>query len=489
MEARVHKWISLIFAFLAAGAHGCAAVGAAADPRPGRRPPNVVLVVADDLGAAELGCYGQARIRTPRIDALAREGVRLTDFDVAAPVCAPSRAMLLTGLHAGHAPVRDNREVGAEGQFALPRSATTVAQDLAARGYATGLFGKWGLGGPGSGSEPGDFGFGRFVGYLCQRKAHDHYPDALWSDRTPLPLPGNAAAKDAEAEYAHDVIRDAATAFVAANRDRPFFLCFASPLPHLALQVPPAELRAYEGTFPEAPYDGSKGYRAHPTPRAAYAAMVTRFDRDVGAIVDALRAAGLERDTIVLVTGDNGATHDVGGVDTAFFRSVGDLRGRKGSLWEGGLRVPFVAWAPGRLPAGRVLDGFAWTPDLRATIDAWCGAAAPATDGRDLGPWLAGTAPMPVPAAAYAGYWEFPGYGGQQAVRFAMDGRAWKAVRRDMGKAGAAAPVQLFDLAADPNERTDVAAAQPAAVARAMELMRAAHAPNADFPMPGVDAK
>lgn len=489
METSARRWISLIFPGIAAAiVGGCARPLVPAAPLPGR-PPNVILVVADDLGAAELGCYGQRLIRTPRIDALAREGVRLADFDVAAPVCAPSRAMLLTGLHSGHAPVRDNREAGAEGQFALPRSATTVAQDLAARGYATGLFGKWGLGGPGSGSEPGDFGFGRFVGYLCQRKAHDHFPDSLWSDRSVLPLPGNAAAKDAEVEYAHDVIRDAATAFVGTNRDRPFFLCFASPLPHLALQVPAAELREYDGAFPETPYDGTKGYRRHPTPRAAYAAMVTRFDRDVGAIVDAVRAAGLERETIVLVTSDNGATHDVGGVDTPFFRSVGDLRGRKGSLWEGGIRVPFVAWAPGRLPAGRTLDGFAWTPDLRATIDAWCGATAPATDGRDLGPWLAGTAPAPAPPVPFEGYWEFPGYGGQQAVRFAMDGRAWKAVRRDMAKAGAAAPVMLFDLAADPGERDDVAAAHPAAVARASELMRAAHVPNADFPMPGVDAK
>lgn len=462
----------------------CAGVRADAPLRNGaRRPPNVVLVIADDLSAAELGCYGQPRIRTPRVDALAAEGVRLTHFDSAAAVCAPSRAMLLCGLHAGHAPIRDNREVGPEGQMPIGAATRTLATDLKSAGYATGLFGKWGLGGPESVSEPLDCGFDAFTGYLCQRKAHDHYPPSLWEGRTALPLAGNPPDEPGGATYAHDVIRDAAVRFIRANRDRPFFLMFATPLPHLALQVPEADLAPYVGAFPETPYDGTRGYLPHPTPRAAYAAMVTRFDRDVGAIVDAVRAAGLERDTIVLVTADNGATHDVGGVDTEFFGSTGGLRGRKGSHFEGGLRVPFIAWAPGRIASARVLDAPAWSVDLRATIDAWCGMAPAEGDGRDLSGWLDGRSIDPP--RTFAGYWESPGYGGQQAVAWRDGPHLWKALRQGMNKAGADAPIMLFDLAADPNEATDLARSRRDIVAEAREQMVRQHVPNPGFPLAG----
>lgn len=447
------------------------------------RPPNVVLVVADDLSAGELGCYGQTRIRTPRIDALAREGARATNFDSAAPVCAPSRATMLTGLHAGHCSIRDNRELGPEGQQPIGAGTATLVHDLDRRGYATGLFGKWGLGGPLSGSEPLDCGFDRFVGYLCQRKAHDHYPPSLWSDRDRLPLPGNPDGSPTGQTYAHDIIRDAAVRFVSDHRDRPFLLVFASPLPHAALQVPDADLAAYAGTFEEKPYDGSRGYLPHPTPRAAYAAMITRFDRDVGAIVDAVRAAGLERETIVLVTADNGATHDAGGVDTAFFDSTGGLRGRKGGHWEGGLRVPFIAWAPGRIAPGRVLQDAAWMVDLRATIDAWCSAGAPPTDGRDLSGWIEGRAA--TPPRPFEGYWESPGYGGQQAVAWTEGPHRWKAVRMDLATRGLNAPVQLFDLAADPNEATDLAATQPDTAQAAWDRMARSRLPSDAFPLAG----
>ena len=451
-----------------------------------RRRPNVIVVLADDLSAGEVGCYGQQRIRTPHIDALARDGVRLAHFDTAAPVCAPSRATLLCGLHSGHAPIRDNREVGAEGQAPIGAGTATLVHDLHRAGYATGLFGKWGLGGPGSGSEPLDCGFDAFTGFLCQRKAHDHYPESLWRDRALLPLAGNPADSDGGATYAHDVIRDDAAAFIAARRSAPFLMVFASPLPHLALQVPEADLAEYAGAFPEVPYDGSKGYRKHPTPRAAYAAMVSRFDRDVGALVAAVKAAGIERDTVILVTADNGATHDVGGVDTGFFASTAGLRARKGSVFEGGLRVPMVAWAPGRIAPGRVLEEPAWMPDLRATVDGWCGISPPATDGRDLSRWLCGTAH--APPAPFAGYWEFPGYGGQMAVAFRDDSHLWKAVRTEMGKRGADAPVMLFDLAADPDEAHDVAAEHPAVLAEARRRWAAGHVANPDFPMQGIDA-
>jgi len=469
------------------GLLGCAArTPAPAEASAAGRRPNIILVVADDLSAGEVGCYGQRRIRTPNIDALATDGVRLTHFDTAAPVCAPSRAALLCGLHSGHAPIRDNREVGAEGQAPIGAGTATMVHDLHRAGYATGLFGKWGLGGPGSGSEPLDCGFDAFTGYLCQRKAHDHYPESLRRDRALLPLAGNPADSDGGATYAHDVIRDDAAAFIAARCGAPFFMVFASPLPHLALQVPDTDLAEYAGAFPEVPYDGGKGYRRHPTPRAAYAAMISRFDRDVGALVAAVKAAGIERDTVIVVTADNGATHDVGGVDTGFFESTAGLRARKGSVFEGGIRVPMVAWAPGRIAPGRVLDEPAWMPDLRATFDGWCGVAAPATDGRDLSRWLLGTAD--APPTPFDGYWEFPGYGGQMAVAFCDGVHRWKAVRTDMGKRGADAPVMLFDLAADPAEAHDVAAEHPAVLAEARRRWTAGHVANAEFPMQGIDA-
>lgn len=482
--------IALLLALLAACAPRAATGPTAPLPRPDRRaprPPSIVLVVADDLSASELGCYGQARIRTPRIDALAREGARAAHFDSAAPVCAPSRAMLLTGLHAGHCAIRDNREVGAEGQQPIGAGTHTLVQDLDRRGYATGLFGKWGLGGPASGSEPLDCGFDRFVGYLCQRKAHDHYPPSLWSDRARMELPGNPDSSPSGGTYAHDVIRDSAVRFVLDHSDRPFLLVFASPLPHAALQVPAPDLAPYAGAFEERPYDGARGYLPHPTPRAAYAAMITRLDRDVGSIVDAVRAAGLERDTIVLVTADNGATHDAGGVDTAFFGSTGGLRGRKGSHWEGGLRVPFVAWAPGRIAPGRVLRDAAWTVDLRATIDAWCMAGAPPTDGRDLSAWIEGRAE--APPRPFEGYWESPGYGGQQAVAWTSGPHRWKALRMDLANRGKGAPVQLFDLALDPNESTDLAATHPDEVREAWDRLARSRVPSDAFPLPGAAAR
>ena len=489
-SARRGLWAECIrFAAIVAilGLNGCAAgTPAPAQATTAIRRPNIILVVADDLSAGEVGCYGQRRIRTPNIDALAKDGVRLTHFDTAAPVCAPSRAALLCGLHSGHAPIRDNREVGAEGQAPIGAGTATMVHDLHRAGYATGLFGKWGLGGPGSGSEPLDCGFDAFTGYLCQRKAHDHYPESLWRGRALLPLAGNPADSDGGATYAHDVIRDDAAAFIMAQRGAPFLMVFASPLPHLALQVPDADLAEYVGAFPEVPYDGSTGYRKHATPRAAYAAMISRFDRDVGALVAAVKAAGIERDTVIVVTADNGATHDVGGVDTGFFESTAGLRARKGRVFEGGIRVPMVAWAPGRIAPGRVLDEPAWMPDLRATFDGWCGVAAPATDGRDLSRWLAGTAD--APPAPFEGYWEFPGYGGQIAVAFRDGAHRWKAVRTDMGKRGADAPVMLFDLATDPSEAHDVAAGHPAVVAEARRRWAAGHVANAEFPMQGIDA-
>ena len=402
-----------------------------------QRAPNIILVVADDLGYGELGCYGQTKIRTPNIDRLAAEGARFTQFYSAAPVCAPSRAALMTGLHLGHSPIRDNSEIEPEGQGPLPQSATTLADDLHAAGFVTACIGKWGLGFVGSTGDP------------------------------------------------PDLMLEAATSFIDDAKGAPFFLAFMSTMPHMAMQPTAFDLHRYEGAFEETPYIGGKGYLSHPTPRAGYAAMVTRLDADVGALRAAIERNGLSDNTIIIVTSDNGPTHDVGGVDTAFFDSTAGLRGRKGSVWEGGIRVPCVVWWPSHIDAARVINTPAWSVDLRASLASFARATAATTDGVDLSALLVENSPL----ATRTLYWPFPGYGGQQAVR---EGD-WKLVRRDLAAHAKKATVQatdhwqLYNLAADPNETTDVAAQHPDVVARLALYASEQYEVSAEFPLPGVD--
>ncbi|MCB9896972.1 MAG: arylsulfatase [Planctomycetes bacterium] len=450
------------------------------------RPPNLVFIMVDDLGWGELGCYGQTRIATPNIDRLAREGTRFTTAYAGSPVCAPSRCVLLTGLHGGHAVVRDNREMGGwaegdpEGQMPLPPGTTTIGTLLQARGYVTACIGKWGLGGPGSSGEPNAQGFDHFFGHLCQRIAHNQYPTHLWRDGERVELPGNTWGNVVGETYAHDLMADDALRFVDEHADVPFFLDLSFHLPHLALQAPDDELLArYEGAFDDPPYDGGKGYLPNAHPRATYAAMVSRIDRDVGRLLERLAALGLDDDTLVLFTSDNGPTYDVGGADSDFFASAGTLRGRKGSVYEGGLRVPLLARWPGHVPAGRVTDVVASFPDVLPTLVELAGGAPPAGgDGISLAPTLLG---VPGQRARSHVYVEFPGYGGQQMLRFGD----WSAVRRDLAKGNTR--VELYDLAVDPDQRHDVADAHPDVVARALEVMRVEHVPSAEFPLKGVD--
>ncbi|MCC7011767.1 MAG: arylsulfatase [Planctomycetes bacterium] len=433
-----------------------------------RRPPNIVLIVADDLGWGELGCYGQQKIRTPRIDALAREGMRFTQFYSGAPVCAPSRCALLTGLHAGHMAVRDNVEIQPEGQMALPDASVTLAELLRERGYATGCFGKWGLGAPGSEGAPNAQGFEQFFGYLCQRQAHDYYPDHLWRNGQRVELDG--------AQYSHDRIAEEALAFVREHARQPFLLYVPFTIPHLALQVPEDSLAEYRGMWEDPPYDGRKGYRAHPTPRAAYAAMVTRMDRDVGRIVDLLGELGLGDDTLVLFTSDNGPTYDrLGGSDSSFFDSAAGLRGLKGSVYEGGLRVPLVARWPGCIAAGVESAHVAAFWDVLPTLLELAGGATPTgVDGLSFAPTLLARGAQTQHEALY---WELGSYGGQQALR-AGD---WKAVRRDLAKGVDA--LQLYDLARDPGEAHDVASEHPELVESMRARLSAVRVEHPAFPL------
>ena len=450
---------------------GC---GARSEEAP-RRAPNIVLIVADDLGWAELGCYGQTKIRTPRLDALAAQGQRFTQFYAGAPVCAPSRCTLMTGLHNGHTPVRDNFEVMPEGQMAIPDATLTLAEMLRARGYRTGGVGKWGLGAPGSEGAPERQGFDHFFGYLCQRQAQNFYPDHLWRDGQRVELPGNAHGTP-EATYSHDLMTQAALEFIAEKSDKPFFLFAAFTIPHLALQVPEDSLAEYRGRWDDPPYDGTRGYLPHPTPRAAYAAMVTRLDRDVGRIVDAIDALGLGEETLILFTSDNGPTYDrIGGSDSEFFESNGGLRGLKGSVYEGGLRVPLIARWSGQIAPGsssaHVAAFWDFVPTLLEVAQM---PPLSGLDGQSFAPTLLGRG---VQAQHEYLYWELSSYGGQQALRMGK----WKAVRRNLNQG--ADTIELFDLDRDRSETRDLAAQEPALIARARGLFSSARTDSEVFPL------
>lgn len=474
------------------------------------RRPNVILVVADDLGRHEVGAHGQARLRTPHVDRLAAEGLRFDDFRSGAPVCAPSRAVLLTGRHTGHVPIRGNAENGGwgpdapEGQRALPAAITTTAERLRKAGYATWIAGKWGLGGPGSEGHPCAQGFDRFYGYLCQRVAHNHHPTHLWRNHDVDVLDGNrwfaahqrldAVPDDADwkARYRGPVhaptrIRDEMLGWLREHGERtpeqPFFLVYASIIPHVALQAPEAWIDRFPRAWDDEAYLGTRGYLPTSRPRATYAAMIAFWDDVVGRLRAEVEAAGLAEDTVILVTSDNGTTY-AGGVDHAFFDSFAGLRGTKGTLFEGGLAVPLVAWGPGRIPAGRATDAPAWFCDLHPTVcdlagvDAGTGDEAP--DGASLVALLEG---RDDDRPASVQYWEHPEGPGWQAV---VDGR-WKLVRRNLQRGE---PVtMLFDLERDPGERDDVAGAHPEVVSRLLARARAERTPSATFPIRTLDAE
>lgn len=472
------------------------ALGGAQDDE--RRPPNILFVMADDLGYRELGCFGQDKIRTPRLDRLAAQGMRLTRHYAGSPVCAPSRCVLMTGRHPGHAAVRNNKEHKPEGQWPLPEGEPMLSVMLHEHGYATGAFGKWGLGPPGSHADPLQRGFDRFFGYNCQRHAHSYYPSYLWDDdrRVALqndpPVPGHGKLKNGEhadddasyarfrgQDYAPDRILAAAKAFLISNKEEPFFLYYPSVIPHLALHVPEAEVDAYE--FDETPYAGGNGYTPHRRPRAAYAAMITRLDRSVGELLDMLDALDLAENTIVVFTSDNGATHSpVGGTDCDFFESCGELRGRKGSMYEGGIRVPAIVRWPGHVAEGSTSDRVTGFEDWLPTLAELTGAELPdGTDGVSFAPTLRGERQPSRPFL----YREFAGYGGWQAVW--SDG--WKLVRRDLQKKQP--KTELYDLGADVGEQRDLAGAQAERVAELMQVAAREHRASQTFPLRAIDGK
>ncbi|MGL6095590.1 MAG: arylsulfatase [Fimbriiglobus sp.] len=439
--------------------------------------PNIVLILADDLGYGDLGCYGQTKIKTPNLDRLAADGVRFTQCYAGSTVCAPSRCALMTGLHTGHCRVRGNGGGGnPRMNVALTKSDPCVADVLKRAGYATALVGKWGLGEENSPGVPNLKGFDFFYGYLNQVHAHNYYPDFLWRNWRKEPLQngpsGASNVTSKRAEYAPDLCRAEAEKFIADNHDRPFFLYFATTLPHAN-----NEKTRLDGNGNEVPTDAPYTDEKWPQPEKDKASMITRLDADVGALLAALTKHGLDDKTLVLFVSDNGP-HKEGGNDPAFFASSGPLRGIKRSLHEGGIRIPAIARWPGVTKPGSVSDHVWAFWDFMPTAADIAGVAGPVTtDGLSILPTL--TRRGEQVRHRYL-YWEFHEGGFQQAVRE----RDWKAIRPGPGK-----PLRLYNLKADPGEATDVAEQNPAIVKGFEETLETARDESAEFPVLPVPRK
>lgn len=408
---------------------------------PAAERPNVVFIMADDLGFGELGCYGQKKIRTPNIDQLATEGLRFTQNYSGAPVCAPARCVLMTGKHLGHAFIRGNRQAnpkgGPEGQWPIPAEEFTLAEAFQQAGYVTGAFGKWGLGPDDSTGDPMTQGFTHFYGYICQAVAHSYFPPHLWNDGekeiiNQHPVPGHMKKPEGEVrmedyfaeQYSSDKVRAAALKFLDDNRDKPFFLYLPFIEPHVAMHPPRELVESYPAEWDDRPYRGQCGYLPHPRPRAGYAAMITHLDAHVGAVLKKLDELGLREKTLVVFTSDNGTTHPsggdkvfgIGGVDAAFFNSTAGLRGFKGSVYEGGVRVPMIVRWPGKVTPGATSDAPTYFPDFFPTLCKATGIPVPeGLDGINMLPVWTGQG---SPSARNPMVWVYPEYGGQVSVRF-----------------------------------------------------------------------
>lgn len=442
----------------------------------GGSKPNIILILADDLGYGDLGCYGQQKVRTPNIDALAADGLKFNQFYAGAPVCAPSRASLMTGLHTGHTAVRGNREFKPEGQYPLPEATVTFAHLLQEAGYATAAFGKWGLGHPGSTGVPGKLGFGEFYGYNCQRQAHNYYPDHIWHNDERIEWPFNAGR---DSLYAADDIHQKALAFIDRQHEQPFFLFLPYTLPHGDLDVPRDSVyRHYVKQFNEPPVPRPEkqrpGDRYEPYPHAAFAAMVARLDKYVGEIRKKVKLSGMENNTLIIFTSDNGPHREDGG-DPEFFNSSGGFRGIKRDLYEGGIRVPMIAcWNKTIKPGTTSQTGAFW--DFFPTFLGLAGLPYNQTiDGISLVPTLMGKGKQ---AQHSVFYWEFHENNGRQAVRMGK----WKGVQYKVGLEQPDA-IELYDLEKDPGEKNNLAAKYPEVVMGMKAVFEKEHRYNKDWPV------
>jgi len=437
-------------------------------PRAAR--PNIIVIQADDLGYGDLSAYGQAQFQTPSLDRLAREGTRFTHYYAGSTVCAPSRCALMTGYHTGHAWIRGN------GEIPLREQDVTMAMALREAGYRTAVVGKWGLGRPGTAGQTDRKGFDYAFGFLDHRHAHRQFTDHLYRNN-------ERVATDVAHDYVNDLFTREAAAFIEKDDARPFFLYLNYTVPHAELRVPDDSLAPVRGKYPETPYvnatadakltgpdDTSLGYRSQPTPKAAFVAMITRMDRDIGRLADLVHTRGLDDRTLIMFISDNGP-HQEGGAEPAFFKSSGGLRGIKRDLYEGGIRVPMIARWTGVVPAGRV-SAHVWAHwDVFPTVAELAGAKVPSgIDGMSMAHALRGEA---QPGHDFL-YWEFHERGFQQAVRMG----AWKAVRLKKD-----APLELYNLESDPFEQHNLALTQTEVVAQIEQYLRTARTESAQWPI------
>ena len=482
-----------------------------------QQKPNIIYIYADDLGYGELGCYGQKMIKTPNIDKLASEGIKFTQHYAGAPVCAPSRCMLMTGKNAGHAYIRGNYEFGdfsdenEKGQLPLEAKAFTVAELLKLKGYTTALVGKWGLGYNDTEGMPTKQGFDYFYGYFDQKQSHNFYPSHLWEsfgdnylkvnnknteagsstsikgytikDDLGQPYiyvhskaldPKTATPADFDAYkgkvYAPEKMTEKAIGFIDKNKEKPFFLYLAYTLPHVSLQAPEEWINKYKGQFEEQPYYGNNGYAPAMYPKSTYAAMVSYLDAQVGIILEKIKALGLDDNTIVMFSSDNGATFKTGGFDPYYFNSMGGLRGTKGDLYEGGIRIPFIAKWPGKIPAGRTSDLVSSQIDFFATLADLNNQKKTDTDGISFLPELLGKQKNQKKHEYL--YFEFSEKTGQVAVRLGD----WKGVKSNMKK-NKNAPWEIYNLKTDEKEAVDLAPQHPELVKKFEEIVKKEHSP------------
>lgn len=417
--------------------------------------PNIVLILADDLGIGDIGPYGQKIISTPNLDKLAATGMKFSNFYAGTSVCAPSRSSLMTGQHTGHTYVRGNKEIEPEGQEPLADSIRTFAMILQEHGYKTGAFGKWGLGMVGTSGDPNRKGFNEFFGYNCQRQSHRYFPTHLWHNDQRIDLNGNDLTK--MVTYAPELIQKQTLAFIDNNKDQPFFLFVPTVLPHAELTGPDDEFyKKYENAFDETPHKGNDygpnatipGYASVAKPRATYAAMVSRMDHYVGEIIDRLDSLGLSENTIIIFSSDNGA-HREGGADPEFFNSTAGLKGFKRDLYEGGIRTPLIVKWSERVAQNVTTAHISAFWDILPTIqEIVSDNNVEKTDGISILPTLLSQGNQ---KQHHQLYWEFHEDGGRQAVRY----KNYKLIKFKV-KDPANSYYELYDLERDPQEKTPI---------------------------------
>ncbi|MBD0402012.1 arylsulfatase [Flammeovirga sp. EKP202] len=458
------------------------------------KQPNIVFILVDDAGWGDFSCYGQEKFTTPNIDALAQSGMKFNSHYAGSTVCAPSRSTLMTGLHTGHSPIRGNKEVKPEGQVPIPADIASLPKMMQSKGYKTGMFGKWGLGYPGSEGAPNNQGFDEFYGYNCQRLAHTYYPLYLRHNGEKVMLEGNE--EGGQKEYTHHLIHDQALNFIDENKDEPFFLYLPYTIPHAEVVAPEDSIfQHYKEVYPKGkPYVNKRNHNPNLTheqrfmmgtyadqeyPRAAFATMMHHLDISVGEIMDKLKEHGLDENTIIFFSSDNGP-HSAGGADPKFFNSNGPFRGIKRDLYEGGIRVPMIVSWPNVIKKNTETDHpsafwdvFPTLADIvRADIEEKANI-----DGISFLPTLLGEDQKQEKHDYF--YWEFHERGGSRAIRIGD----WKIVQNKL-KQKAKSKIEVYHLPSDPGEENDVAAENPEIVKQGEELFKSARIPNQTFRFP-----